>query len=71
MTIIVDESKYHARTNRVPPKSGPVQASFWIGGTLITTQGFSYEHAVNNVKRLYARPVGARIIVLEDVQAVQ
>jgi hypothetical protein len=69
-TIIVDQSKYAARTNRIPPKKGPVTASFMVGDTLREVSANSYETAINEVKRLYARPIGVRSIILEDVHSM-
>lgn len=69
-TIIVDQSKYHARTHRVPPKRGLVCASFLVGDTVRELSGFTYEDAINEVKRLYARPAGLRLITLEDVRSL-
>lgn len=68
-TIIVDQSQYARRTHRVPPKRGAVEARFQVGGSAFTVTAKSYEAAINEVKRLYARPAGIRTIVLEDVRA--
>lgn len=68
-TIIVDQSRFHRRTQRIPPK-GVVAASFWVGDTLREVSAENYEAAINEVKRLYARPAGIQRIVLEDVRAI-
>jgi len=70
MTIILDQSKYHRRTSFVPPKRGAVEASFWVGDTLREVSADNFETAVNEVKRLYARPAGISTIILEDVRVV-
>ena len=68
-TIVVDQSQYHARTHRVPPKKGAVTADFLVGLMPCRVTAENYEAAINEVKRLYARPAGIRLIVLEDVRA--
>jgi hypothetical protein len=68
-TIVVDQSKFHARTHRMPPKHGAVVAVFSVGGVEHAVVATSYKAAENEVKRLHARPAGIRLVVLEDVQA--
>lgn len=65
-TIVLDTSAYKARTGRVPPKKGPVKASFVVGTRTILTEGFCFAEAVNNAKR-YARADGVFTITLDSV----
>lgn len=64
--IILDVAEYHARTNRVPPRKGAVEAQFMVGNLLVTESGDSFEDTVNAAKAV-ARATGATRVVLVEV----
>jgi hypothetical protein len=68
-TIVVDQSQYHARTHRDPPKRGAVTATFLIDGHTKVINGMTYQGTVEAAKSR-ARHAGVYTIVLEDVQVL-
>lgn len=63
--IVLDTSKYFARTHRFPPKKGAVRANFTSGGQTINVDGASFAEAVNTAKTFV--PAGVHTLVLEDI----
>lgn len=65
-TIILDVAAYQRRSGTIPPKKGPVEASFVVADTIYTFKAFSFDIAVEYAKQR-AREHGVYTITLQNV----